>query len=146
MPLRVRPVRITPDLARVLSGPGSAGCFARTAVGTLMHDESGGRATTMSVRLDHTIVAAADKAGAAQWLADILGLSVVPQHYAFLVSEQDFDTIFERLRHAGVRYYAGPGHQQPDQINHKDGGRGTYFDDPDGHSIEIITRPYGSGG
>jgi catechol 2,3-dioxygenase-like lactoylglutathione lyase family enzyme len=127
----------------------------------------------MTVQLDHTIVAAADKAKSAQWLADILGLTVspqygpflpvetangvkldfrdvpadqvIPQHYAFLVSEQDFDTIFERVRQAGIRHYARPGHQQPDEINHNDGGRGTYFDEPNGHSIEIITRPYGSG-
>lgn len=127
----------------------------------------------MTVQLDHTIVRATDKVTAAQWLADILGLTVsapygpflpvetangvkldfmdtaaddvVPQHYAFLVSERDFDAIFERLQSAGIRYYAGPGHQQPDEINHKDGGRGTYFDDPNGHSMEIITRPYGSG-
>jgi catechol 2,3-dioxygenase-like lactoylglutathione lyase family enzyme len=74
------------------------------------------------------------------------GERVTPQHYAFLVAEQDFDAIFARIQRAGVTYYAGPLHQQAGQINHHDGGRGVYFDDPNGHSLEIITRPYGSAG
>lgn len=126
----------------------------------------------MTVQLNHTIVAAHDKEASARFLADILGLEVsppygpftpvetpngvtldymstsgdiTPQHYAFLVSENDFDEIFGRVREAGLRYWADPYHHNPGEINHNDGGRGTYFDDPNGHNLEILTRPYGSG-
>jgi catechol 2,3-dioxygenase-like lactoylglutathione lyase family enzyme len=124
----------------------------------------------MSVQLNHTIVAARDKRVSAEFLATILGLKVgprygpflpvetsngvtldfadsrdiTPQHYAFLVSEADFDAIFERIKQQGVPYFADPGHRRAGQINHNDGGRGVYFPDPDGHNLEIITRPYGS--
>ena len=67
-------------------------------------------------------------------------------HYAFLVSEQEFDEIFGRIQRAGIAYYADPWHRRPGEINHNDGGRGAYFADPNGHNLEIITRPYGSGG
>ncbi|GAA2872999.1 VOC family protein [Streptosporangium fragile] len=128
----------------------------------------------MSVELNHTIVMARDRRASAEFLATILGLEVgaplgpflpvatangvtldfmtsdqgeiTPQHYAFLVSEEDFDAIFQRIQQAGITYYADPGHDQPGQINRRDGGRGAYFDDPDGHNLEILTRPYGSGG
>ncbi|MFJ8107086.1 VOC family protein [Streptomyces sp. NPDC096132] len=127
----------------------------------------------MNVQLNHTIVAAHDKRASARFLADILGLEVsepygpfvpvaipngvtldyqdteediTPQHYAFLVSEKDFDAIFGRVREAGLTYWADPFHRRPDEINHNDGGRGAYFDDPNGHRLEILTRPYGSGG
>ncbi|MET8676987.1 VOC family protein [Streptomyces sp. NPDC004647] len=128
----------------------------------------------MSVELNHTIVAARDRQASAEFLAGILGLEVgaptgpfvpvatsngvtldfantdrdpiTPQHYAFLVSEGDFDAIFQRIQQAGITYYADPAMRRPGQINRRDGGRGTYFLDPDGHSMEILTRPYGSGG
>ncbi|MGW6910492.1 VOC family protein [Streptomyces sp. NPDC054940] len=127
----------------------------------------------MTVQLNHTIVAAHDKEASARFLADILGLrvspqygpfipveipggvtldyldspgTIAPQHYAFLVSEDDFDAIFGRIRQAGLRYWADPFHSRPGEINHNDGGRGAYFDDPSGHNLEILTRPYGSGG
>ncbi|KUN26175.1 bleomycin resistance protein [Streptomyces antibioticus] len=127
----------------------------------------------MTVQLNHTIVAAHDKQASARFLADILGLDVgpqygpfipveipngvtldfmeasgdiKPQHYAFLVSEDDFDTIFGRIEKRGLAYWADPFHRQRGEINHNDGGRGTYFDDPNGHNLEILTRPYGSGG
>jgi catechol 2,3-dioxygenase-like lactoylglutathione lyase family enzyme len=130
----------------------------------------------MSVELDHTIVAARDKKAAADFFAGILGLEVgaplgpflpvdtgngvtldfmdtdaekiASQHYAFLVSDDEFDAIFGRIREAGIAFYADPAHQEAGRINHRDGGRGAYFDDPNGHNleIEIITRPYGSGG
>jgi catechol 2,3-dioxygenase-like lactoylglutathione lyase family enzyme len=127
----------------------------------------------MTVRLDHTIIAAHDKKASARFLADILGLevspqygpfipveipngvtldyldspgSITPQHYAFLVSEDDFDTIFGRIREAGLTHWADPYHRRPGEINHNDGGRGTYFEDPNGHNLEILTRPYGSRG
>ncbi|MFE9098688.1 VOC family protein [Streptomyces sp. NPDC007264] len=127
----------------------------------------------MAVELNHTIVAAHDKEESARFLADLLGLDVEPpygpfvpvqipngvtldymdtpgaispQHYAFLVSEDDFDAIFARIRAAGLAYWADPQHSRRGEINHNDGGRGAYFDDPNGHRLEILTRPYGSGG
>jgi catechol 2,3-dioxygenase-like lactoylglutathione lyase family enzyme len=128
----------------------------------------------MSVELNHTIVAVRDKKAAADFLAAILGLEVgaplgpfIPvetgngvtldfmdtdpeeistQHYAFLVSEEEFDAIFGRIQEARIPFYADPAHQEAGRINHRDGGRGAYFDDPNGHNLEIITRPYGSGG
>ncbi|MFF6976672.1 VOC family protein [Streptomyces sp. NPDC008343] len=127
----------------------------------------------MTVQLNHTIVAAHDKQASARFLADILGLEVSPQygpfipveipngvtldyldsagtittqHYAFLVSEDEFDTIFGRIREAGLAFWADPYHRRPGEINHNDGGRGAYFEDPNGHNLEILTRPYGSGG
>jgi catechol 2,3-dioxygenase-like lactoylglutathione lyase family enzyme len=130
-------------------------------------------AHTMTVELNHTIVTAHDKNASARFLADLLGLKVspqygpfipvhvpnsvtldfmdttgaiTPQHYAFLVSEGEFDEIFARVQKAGLTYWADPAHSRPGEINHRDGGRGTYFDDPNGHNLEILTRPYGSGG
>jgi catechol 2,3-dioxygenase-like lactoylglutathione lyase family enzyme len=70
---------------------------------------------------------------------------IVGQHYAFLVGEEDFDDIFGRVVERGLDYWADPMQHQPGVINHHDGGRGVYFPDPDGHLLEIITRPYGSG-
>ena len=126
----------------------------------------------MSVELNHTIVSARDAEGSARFMADILGLDepsrfahfwvvetangvsldfsesrdeVTPQHYAFLISEEEFDEIFARITDRGIDYWADPGRTRPDQINHNDGGRGVYFKDPEGHLLEIITRPYGSG-
>ena len=126
----------------------------------------------MAVELNHTIVAARDKMAAANFLTNLLGLpaptpfgpfqvvtlgngvsldfidvsdDIRPQHYAFLVSEDEFDTIFGRIRAQELQYWADPHHQQPGEINTRDGGRGVYFDDPDGHVLELLTRPYGSG-
>lgn len=126
----------------------------------------------MAVSLNHTIVHASDKEATAQFLTDILGLpahrglahfavvqvgetsldliqtdeKISSRHFAFLVSEAEFDEIFERVRARGLVYWADPFRQQAGRINHWDDGRGLYFDDPDGHLLEIITRPYGSGG
>jgi catechol 2,3-dioxygenase-like lactoylglutathione lyase family enzyme len=126
----------------------------------------------MTVRLNHTIVAARDKEASALFLTEILGLpapsllgpfavvqmgdtsldfmttdgEIVSQHYAFLVSEAEFDEIFGRIRERQLAYWADPGRRERDQINAWDDGRGLYFDDPNGHLLEIITRPYGSGG
>ncbi len=126
----------------------------------------------MGVQLNHTIVRASDKQSSAHLLADILGLPpptaygpflVVevdngvsldfaddhgrahPQHYAFLVGEEEFDAIHGRIVERGLDYWADPFHHQPGQINTNDGGRGLYWDDPDGHILEIITVPYGGG-
>jgi len=68
-----------------------------------------------------------------------------PQHYAFLVSEAEFDEIFGRVKARGLPYWADPRRTCPGEINHHDGGRGVYFPDPSGHGLEIITRRYGSG-
>ncbi|MGH8516484.1 MAG: VOC family protein [Panacagrimonas sp.] len=123
----------------------------------------------MSVQLNHTIVWCRDQAVSAGFLADILGLPVPerfmhflvvdvangvsldyyetgeppsPQHYAFLVSDAEFDAILARIRQRGVDHWADPARTQPGQINHHFGGRGVYFRDPDDHLLEIITRPY----
>ncbi len=69
--------------------------------------------------------------------------AIQTQHYAFLVGDPEFDRGLARLREAGIPIYAGPGHAQPGTINHLYGGRGVYFDDPDGHVLELITAPYG---
>ncbi len=127
----------------------------------------------MPIDLNHTIVHARDPQASASFLAEILGRpapvrfgpfhavaldngvtldfiqadsQLVIEHYAFLVGEEEFDQIFGRIRSRELPYWADPGHQQPDRINHHDGGRGVYWNDPDGHYLEIITRPYGSGG
>ncbi|MUM16711.1 VOC family protein [Mycobacterium sp. CBMA271] len=77
--------------------------------------------------------------------ATVGGETITPQHYAFLVTEDDFDAIYGRITARGIIHWADPRGQHPDEINHNDGGRGVYFRDPSGHYLEIITRPYGSG-
>jgi catechol 2,3-dioxygenase-like lactoylglutathione lyase family enzyme len=67
------------------------------------------------------------------------------QHYAFLIEESEFDAIFSRIRGEGLSYWADPGKSCANEINHNNGGRGVYFEDLDGHMLEVITRPYGSG-
>jgi catechol 2,3-dioxygenase-like lactoylglutathione lyase family enzyme len=68
---------------------------------------------------------------------------IASQHYAFLVSEDEFDQIFGRILEQGLDHWADPAKREPDAINRDDGGRGVYFEDPDGHLLEIITVPYG---
>ena len=68
------------------------------------------------------------------------------QHYAFLVSETEFDAIFARVRERGLSYWADPYKTKRGQVNAWDDGRGVYFEDPNGHLLEILTRPYGSKG
>lgn len=70
---------------------------------------------------------------------------IISQHYAFLVTEEEFDEVFGRIAEQGLEYWADPGRSRPGTINRNDGGRGVYFPDPDGHLLEILTRPYGSG-
>ena len=127
----------------------------------------------MAVHLNHTIVYARDSKASATFLAEILGLpppghwgpfevvatgnganldymetrdDISSQHYAFLVSESEFDTIFGRIKARKLSYWADPGQTKQGEINRHDGGRGLYFEDSNGHMLEIITRPYGSGG
>jgi hypothetical protein len=71
---------------------------------------------------------------------------IAPQHYAFLVEEKEFDGIFGRIRERGLPYWADPAQTKENEINHHDGGRGVYFEDPNGPLLEVIPRPYGSGG
>jgi catechol 2,3-dioxygenase-like lactoylglutathione lyase family enzyme len=69
---------------------------------------------------------------------------IQPQYYAFLIHDSDFDAVIGRIRAQGLTYWADPMGRRPGEINHND-GRGVYFPDPDGHYMEVITRPYGSG-
>ncbi|MFD4295476.1 VOC family protein [Rhodococcus sp. NPDC058505] len=135
--------------------------------------EASDQGVSLTISLNHTIVAAKDRQHSAYFLTWLLGLpdpvpaghflavrlengvtldyaeppdGVVPaQHYAFLVSEEDFDAIYGRIGEIGLEHWADP-RQSAHGINRNDGGRGTYFLDPSGHFLEIITRPYGSGG
>lgn len=129
----------------------------------------------MTISFNHTIVAARDKRESARFLAELFGLpepapagrfmavtlehgatldyadvpdgeEIRPQHYAFLVSEDDFDAIYGKISARGMDHWADPRGEHPGEINHRDGGRGVYFPDPSGHHMEILTRPYGSGG
>jgi catechol 2,3-dioxygenase-like lactoylglutathione lyase family enzyme len=71
--------------------------------------------------------------------------AICPQHYAFLITEEEFDAVFARLTAQNLAHWADPGRKLANRINNNDGGRGVYFDDPNGHLMEVITRPYGSG-
>jgi catechol 2,3-dioxygenase-like lactoylglutathione lyase family enzyme len=125
----------------------------------------------VSVELNHTIIHCRNNRESAEFLAHLLDLSIgtewgpfipvvlangvtldfasIPpesitaQHYAFLISEAEFDTAFARIKEQGITYYADPHRKVPGEINHNDGGRGVYFPDPSGHGMELITRPYG---
>ena len=125
----------------------------------------------MSVQLNHTIVWCRDQQKSAAFMADVLGLpaptrfgpfhvvavdngisldfhqqdgEIVMQHYAFLISEAEFDEVYGRLGERGLEHWADPGRTRRGEINRHDGGRGMYFKDPDGHLLEVITKPYGS--
>jgi catechol 2,3-dioxygenase-like lactoylglutathione lyase family enzyme len=127
----------------------------------------------MPVDFNHTIVWARDSEASATFLAGILGLpapkkwgpfqivmtangvsidfmdkegKISAQHYAFLVSEVEFDQIFGRVQDQGLSYWADPARTKEGKINTNDGGRGVYFNDPNGHLLEVITRPYGNSG
>ncbi|MGW3217482.1 VOC family protein [Streptomyces parvus] len=125
----------------------------------------------MSVELNHTIVHCKDNRESAEFFADLLDLtvgeewgpfipvvlansvtldfatipaaSITPQHYAFLISEAEFDSAFAKIQARRIEFYADPHKKHPGEINRNDGGRGVYFPDPGGHWLELITRPYG---
>ena len=127
----------------------------------------------MPVQLNHTIAGSRDPVAGAAFVTEILGLApatqfgpfqvvetsndvsidfmdwgdaeIVGQHYAFLVTEDEFDQIFGRIQERGLDYWADPHAQHKGEINRNDGGRGLYWRHPDGHWLEILTRPYGSG-
>ncbi len=123
----------------------------------------------MAIELNHTIVYTHDKRAGARFVSDVLGLpepgtfgpfavvelangvsldfmdvdgEIVSQHYAFLISEDEFDAVAERLRERGLPTWADPGRRTPG-FNTNDGGRGLYFDSPEGHNLEVLTVPYG---
>ena len=124
----------------------------------------------MAVHLNHTIVNVRDKRESATFLSEMLGLKpptpfgpflvvevdngvsldfiddddpISRQHYAFLVGEREFDEIFTRIRERGLPYWADPMKRREGEYNTHDGGRGVYWEEPSGHFLEIITRPYG---
>jgi catechol 2,3-dioxygenase-like lactoylglutathione lyase family enzyme len=124
----------------------------------------------MSVELNHTIVWCRDRRRSSSFLAEILGRpaptsfgpfhvveldngisldfhetdgAIAAQHYAFLIDDADFDSVFDRIRQRNLGYWADPGRRHPGEINRRDGGRDFYFTDPDGHFLEVMTRPYG---
>lgn len=120
----------------------------------------------MAIILDHTIIPAIDKERSARFFGKIFGLpydgldghfapiqlnenltldfdnreNFEPHHYAFKVSEQVFDEIFRRIKEEGLTYGSVPGDQSNMDINHRNGGRGVYFRDPNGHSLELLTK------
>jgi hypothetical protein len=123
----------------------------------------------MAVQFNHTIISATDSVVAATFLAEILGLPaphrfgpfltvemdngvsldyqnteapIKRQHYAFLISEGEFDQIFERVKSRNLSYWADPRQGRLNEINRQNGGRGFYFEDPNSHLLEVMTRPY----
>jgi catechol 2,3-dioxygenase-like lactoylglutathione lyase family enzyme len=124
----------------------------------------------MAVAFNHTIVWSSDRAASATFFADIYGLPapedlyhfkvvkvehgvsidfadregpIAPQHYAFLVSEVEFDAVMARIEARSLSYWADPARSKPGEINRNDGGRGVYFEGPDGHFFEALTVLYG---
>jgi extradiol dioxygenase family protein len=121
----------------------------------------------MPVQLNHMIIPSVDKKEAASFLAEILGLPepkefgpfmcletangvgldydtrdpIVPTHYAFHVTEDEFDEIYQRVLDRGITYWADPMHQHEGKLNKN--GRGFYFLDPSGHNMEVLTRAFG---
>jgi catechol 2,3-dioxygenase-like lactoylglutathione lyase family enzyme len=128
----------------------------------------------VTIQLNHTIVHSKDAAASAKFLAELFGLpapvkfyhfhcvkvandvnldflnadgmEIQMQHYAFLVGDAEFDAIFGRIQKRKLKYWADPGQREEGRINHHFGGRGVYFQDPSGHLLEIITKPYGKEG
>jgi catechol 2,3-dioxygenase-like lactoylglutathione lyase family enzyme len=124
----------------------------------------------MSIKLNHTIVRCTDKHASSRFLVELLGLpepttygpfvvvqvdnevsldyaddhgSPHPQHYAFMVYDEEFDEIHARIVDRGLPYWADPFHRVASRVNTNDGGRGLYWHDPVGHNLEMITVPYG---
>jgi catechol 2,3-dioxygenase-like lactoylglutathione lyase family enzyme len=124
----------------------------------------------VAVQLNHTIVHARNARESAAFFCELFGLppprpfghflavglahgltldfmttsrEFTPQHYAFLVSEAEFDQIYARILERGIEHYPEPNRDVVNAINHNDGGRGVYWSDPSGHFLEILTVPYG---
>jgi catechol 2,3-dioxygenase-like lactoylglutathione lyase family enzyme len=130
--------------------------------------------SAMTVAFNHTIIAARDRHESASFFTELFGLpaptlwgpfaivtldhgvfvqfaepdvaNIQMQHYAFLVDDDRFDAIYERIVAGGIAHAADPQGTRPNQINTNHGGRGVYFRDPAGHGLEVITRPYGAAG
>ena len=123
----------------------------------------------MNAELNHTIVWCQDKKKSSGFLVDLLGLEqpvpfgpmlvvvldnhvsldfyesqgkIAMQHYAFLVTDADFEQVFARVKQRGIEYWADPGRTRAMELYDHNGGRGLYFQDPDGHLLEVMTRPY----
>ena len=123
----------------------------------------------MNVQLNHTIVWCRDKQKSSAFLTELLGLGapipfgpmlvvaldnqisldfyesedkIAQQHYAFLVPDEHFERVFARVKARGLKYWADPGKRRPMELYSHNGGRGLYFDDPDGHLLEVMTRAY----
>jgi catechol 2,3-dioxygenase-like lactoylglutathione lyase family enzyme len=123
----------------------------------------------MAVELNHTIVWCSDKMHSSSFLAHMLGRpaptpflhfmvveldngvsldfmekpgAVARQHYAFLIGDEEFDAVMTRIHARSLTYWADPARSKPGEINHHCGGRGIYFEDPDEHLLEVITRAY----
>lgn len=120
----------------------------------------------MAIVLNHTIVPSRDKEAGARFFAHIFGRTYdgldghfapvqvnetltfdyddatdfESHHFAFHVSDGEFDEIFGRIQADDVVYGSGPMSPEDGQINHRWGGRGVYFRDPDGHLLEFFTR------
>jgi catechol 2,3-dioxygenase-like lactoylglutathione lyase family enzyme len=122
----------------------------------------------MTITLSHTIVRARDNDAAARLFAEIFGLrfeglgghfapmrvndtltldfadakgSIASQHYAFDVSDTEFDAILQRVKDAGLTFGSGPRSLEDGKLNDWSGGRGFYYKDRDGHVIELMTMP-----
>jgi catechol 2,3-dioxygenase-like lactoylglutathione lyase family enzyme len=122
------------------------------------------------MQLNHTIVLCTDKVRSSGFLVDVLGRprptsfgpflvvaldngvsldfletrdTIQSQHYAFLITEAEFDSVFQRIKARELAYWADPARTRRGQINRNDGGRAMYFDDPDRHLLEVLTVPYG---
>jgi catechol 2,3-dioxygenase-like lactoylglutathione lyase family enzyme len=121
----------------------------------------------MPILLDHTIVPAKDKFASAKFFTEIFGLKVKPgdgyfaqvqindsltfdfadetepqsHHYAFHISDAEFEAIYERVKAKGLPYGSGPYNHTDGKIYTRRGGRGFYFEDPNGHLLEVMTVP-----
>ena len=122
----------------------------------------------MTIELNHTIVPAHDKIASAKFFARIFGLSFDESavgyfapvqvnetltldfhddvdsfeihHYAFHVSDPEFDAILKRVQEAGITFGSDPRNLENKELNSWNGGRGVYFRDPNGHILELMTR------
>ncbi len=134
---------------------------------------SAGQTQGVSIQLNHTIIPARNGEVSARWFSELFSMPeptpfgpfwqvtmandvdldfdsrgddqgpFTLQHYAFLVGEEDFDSIYRRIRERGHDHWADPARTKAGAINEHDGGRGVYFPSNDDHLLEIITRPYG---
>jgi catechol 2,3-dioxygenase-like lactoylglutathione lyase family enzyme len=152
-----------------LARQGPSGRHPAAGWGPLTHDDDLEGAHPMTIVLNHTIVPAKDKHASARFFADMFGLSYDPaddhahfapvrvndtltllfdnadvvksQHYAFHVSDAEFDAIFAHVKRAGLVYGSAPWSIADGKLNNWGGGRGIYSKDPDGHILELMTVP-----